>query len=128
MSGLPELTHRTDLRRGEWVGFDDETVYVDLGDDRYRMDFADVAEVSLEDYDYTMGIVSLILVGFGIYFARQHLGSLFFTAAGLVSAYRIYSRRNELAIKVTGRAKPLVCYPEDAQEFYERLGREMGTR
>jgi len=79
-----------------------------------RIDPDQVVEVTLDSIDYFLLVLSLAIVGFGVLsLERSVLAGLAFAAIGLASGYRTYRRRDALRIRVTGRAKPVVVYPDD---------------
>lgn len=117
-SDEPPLEFRTQLRTGGWVGVAGDTVFVDDGGERVRIDTADVLEASYEDYDSFLAIVSLVLVGFGLWFVVESPLSVLFSLAGVGSLYLVYRRRDRVELRVRGRAKPLTLYPEEAAELH----------
>jgi hypothetical protein len=121
------LTRRTSLRLSDgWVGFDDEALYLDRDDERTKLSFENISELSFRDTDYFIVVLSLVLVGFGLWFLSKSPLSILFTVVGLASLYRLYTHRNELIVRASGRAKPLTFHPEDPDAFYEALGEAMG--
>lgn len=79
-----------------------------------RIEPDDVVEVTLDSIDYFLLVLSLAIVGFGVLsLERNLLAGLAFAAIGLASGYRTYRRRDALRIRVSGRAKPIVLYPEN---------------
>lgn len=120
-SADPETDFRTPLRTGGWVGLAGETVYIARGDERIQLQTTDVLEVTHEDYDAFIAVLSAVLVGFGVWFVRESPLSLLFSVAGLVSLYLVYRQRHEVTIRLTSRAKPLTLYPEEPGELLVRL-------
>lgn len=120
------LTKQEPLRLSEgWAGFDDETLYLDRDGERVRVAFENVTEVTFRDYDYFLVVLSVVLVGFGVWFVHRTPASLLFSLVGLASLARLFRRRNEVTVRVAGRPKPIRFHPEDPGTFYDRLGREM---
>lgn len=121
-----DLTRQAPLRVDDgWAGFDDEALYVDRGGERIRVAFADVSELTYQDTDYFVVILSLVLVGFGLWFVGQTPASLLFSLVGVASLARLYRRRGKLVVRATGRAKPLAFHPADAGAFYDAVGEAM---
>lgn len=94
---------------------------MDRGDERFKVAFDHVAQVTVDDYDYFLVILSVVLVGFGVWFARQQPLALVFSLAGLVSGYLVYRRRNRVVIHIRNRPKPVVLHPTEVTELQERL-------
>lgn len=118
-----ELTRQNDLRlETGWVGFDDEALYLERDGTRTRVAFGDVTELSYQDMDYFILVLSLVLVGFGLWFVGRTPASLLFSVVGVASFARLYRRRGTLVVRASGRAKPLAFHPADAGEFYDALG------
>lgn len=112
------LRYHASLRSDGVVGFTDERLLV-CRDDVTSVDLESVHSVEYEDFDWFVGVLSAGLVAFGLYSTRMNLlAGLFFAAAGVASLYISYRKRGKATVKVRGRAKPLVVYPEDGSEFY----------
>jgi|GEM_PF-575726 len=112
------------LRRGEAVTIEGDALLVDKGDDeQVRVELDDLLEVTRREMDWFTGVLSVVLVGIGLYLTQEHvLGGLGFAAAGVVSVYLTYRRRDEINLRVRGRTKPLKVYPENGDRFYADLG------
>lgn len=112
------------LRRGGSLTLTPDGIYVDRPDeDTIRVDHGNVIEIQYESVDWFVAILSVVLVGFGLYSTpRDVLLGLAFAAAGAVSLYLTYRKRDKLSFKVSGRAKPLLVYPENAERVYRTLG------
>lgn len=109
--GEAATTHA--LRNGGTLTVSAAGIVVDR-DERFRVDADDVVEVTLESIDYFLLVLSLAIVGFGVLSLERSLpAGLVFVAIGLASTYRTYRRRDALRIRVSGRGKPLVVYPEN---------------
>lgn len=113
------------LRRGGAVTVVDDALRIDRdGEDTIHIELDNVMEVTQRSVDWFTGILSVILVGIGLYLTQEHLvGGLVFAAAGAVSVYITYRRRDETNLRVQGRTKPVTVYPENGQRFYADLGR-----
>lgn len=111
------------LRDGGTLSVTTDAIVVDRGTaDPIRIAVDNLVEVSLSSFDYFLGLLSVAIVGFGVLsLERNVLLGLAFVVVGLASAYRTYSRRGALTFRVTGRAKPLVVYPEYPQAVYDSL-------
>lgn len=121
-----DLHRQAPLRVGDgWAGFDDEALYVERDGERVRVDFENVTEFSYRDTDYFVVVLSVVLVGFGVWFVRETPASLLFSLAGIASLYRLYRRRGELVVRVADRPKPLSFHPEDGGGFYDDLAEAM---
>lgn len=121
-----DLTRQAPLRLDDgWAGFDDEALYLERDDERTRVAFEHVSELSYRDTDYFVVVLSVVLVGFGLWFVPRTPASLLFSAVGVASLVRLSRRRGELVVRASGRAKPLAFHPEDAGAFYDALGEAM---
>ena len=127
-AAVPEgeaLRYHAPLRNGGTVGLTDKRLLVvDAAATSVELD--SITEVSVQSFDWFLGILSVALFGFGLYSTRMHvLGGTAFAAAGLVSLYLTYRKRNEVFVQVTGRPKPLKLYLAEAEAFQEAFGRTM---
>lgn len=116
-----EPSWRTDLRFGGWVGLTDDALLVAQDDRRVRVAYDDVAQVTVQDVDYFQVMLSLVLVGFGGWFALQDPRALVFSAVGVAAGYWTYRHRHEVSVYVRNRSKPVVFHPADVTELQERL-------
>lgn len=122
-----DLTRREQLRlKTGWVGFDEQALYIEEDGERTKVKFENVSEIAFRDTDWFMVVISLTLIGFGLWFVRQSPASLLFSLAGIGSLYILYRQRNELVVRASGRAKPLTVHPEEPGAFYDALGETMG--
>lgn len=132
-SGTAETDEALDLRRqvplriaDGWTGFDGEALYVERDGERVRVAFANVTELSYRDTDYFIAVLSLVLVGFGVWFLRESPFSLLFSVVGVASLYRLYRHRGEVVVRVADRPKPLTFHPEAGGGFYDALAEAVG--
>jgi hypothetical protein len=114
------------LRSGGSVVLGADRLVVDRGDGPVVVDLDDVVEVSLQDVDWFLAVMSAALVGFGLLSLDQSvlLGGAF-AVAGAVSLALTYRKRDALRIRVAGRADPLRCYPEDPGTLLAELNRAL---
>lgn len=117
-----DVRFRANLRFGGWVGLTDDALLLVRDDERIRVAFDDVAQVTVETYDYFLAALSAVLVGFGLWHARRDPRALLFSLAGVASGYLVYRRRGKVTVHVRNRPKPLVLYPESVSELQSRLG------
>lgn len=110
------------LRTGGTVVLGADRLAVDRGDGPVVIDLDDVVEVSLQDIDWFLAVMSAALVGFGLLSLDQSalLGGAF-AVAGAVSLALTYRKRYALRIRVAGRADPLRCFPADPQALLAEL-------
>lgn len=117
--GPDEMDYSDELRRGGWFGIVDNSLIVVHDGDGVAVGIEDVAEVTAQDIDRFVGLLSLVLVGFGIWGTTKNpLAGIAFALAGAVSVYLTYRKRNRLTISVAGRPKPIRLYPANAGATY----------
>lgn len=122
-----DLRRQAPLRVADgWVGFDDEALYVERDSERIRVGFDQLSELSYRDTDYFIAVLSVVLVGFGIWYVRETPRSLLFSLVGIASLYRLYHRRGEVVVRVADRPRPLTFHPEGGGAFYDALAETMG--
>lgn len=110
------------LRTGGTVALGADRLVVDRGDEPMVVDLDDVVEVSLQDIDWFLAVMSVALVGFGLLsLDRSILLGGVFAVAGAVSLALTYRKRYALRIQVTGRTDPLKCFPADPQALLAEL-------
>lgn len=111
----------TDLRRGGWVGVTSSALVV-ATDEQYRVAADDIEEVTFEDVDWFVAILGLVVVGYGLYSVQfDALFGLAFAVVGVVSLALTYRKRDRVRIRVVGRAKPLVVYPDAVEPLQRAL-------
>lgn len=113
---------RTSLRRGGWLGYGDDGLYVKR-DEKVKVRDEDVTHVTLRAVEWDLVVMSLLLVGIGGYVVatRNPLVGVGFGVAGLLSLSRTYRKRYALAIHVENEPKPLTVYPNHPKQCHERL-------
>ena len=110
------------LRTGGTVVLGTDRLAVDRGDSPVVIDLDDVVEVSLQDIDWFLAVMSAALVGFGLLsLDRSVLLGGAFAVAGAVSLALTYRKRYALRIQVTGRTDPLRCFPAEPQALLTEL-------
>lgn len=115
------LRYQAPLRTGGHLGLtDDRLLLANEGDadDTESIALDAVAEITVESFDWFLGVLSVALVGFGVVSLPRNvvLGAIF-ALLGVASLYRTYRRRGEVAAHVNGRAKPRRFYPADVAGF-----------
>jgi len=110
------------LRTGGSVVLGADRLVVDRGDGPIVIDLDDVVEVSLQDIDWFLAVMSAALVGFGLLsLDRSALLGGAFAVAGAGSLALTYRKRHALRIRVAGRADPLRCFPADPRALLAEL-------
>lgn len=116
---LDQLDYRDDLRRGGWLGIKDDTLIVVHDGDSVAVPLDDITEMTARDIDRFLGILSLALLGFGLWAPIESLlASTAFAIVGTVSLYLTYRKRDRITVSVAGRAKPIQLYPANASATY----------
>jgi hypothetical protein len=131
-NAVPEgeaLRYSGTLRRGGSLGLTDERLLV-VRDDEDPMSVAisDVEAVDFADLDWTLAVMSALLVGFGVLsLGRSVPAGVGFAIAGVASMYLTYRKRDRTIVRTHSRSKPLSLYPANASEFYDAFGRALET-
>ncbi|WP_115865570.1 hypothetical protein [Halorussus litoreus] len=98
------------------------------GDAVTAVDFDQIAEVTVEQFDWFLGVLSALLVGYGLYSIPRSLPlGLAFAAFGAASLYWSYRKRGKARIKVLDRPKPISVFPADIGAFRDALEPAMAT-
>lgn len=122
------LRYHGDLRTGGTVGLTDERLLV-ADEAEVSVELDTIEEVTVETLDWFLVVLSVLLVGFGVYATREHLlGGVAFALFGLASCYWTYRNRNEVLVRVRGRATPLRLYPAETEPFRTALERALDRR
>lgn len=124
------VRERLHLRTGGSVALTDDHLFVvtdagtgaDADPQITRVALDDVAEVTVEDVDYFLAILSVLLAGYGLYSVPRNAAlGLAFAAFGALSLYWTYRKRGKARIRVAGRPKPISVFPEDTGAFVDGL-------
>ncbi|EMA53238.1 MULTISPECIES: hypothetical protein [Halococcus] len=121
---------RMGLRRGGWIGYNQEGVYVDRDDEtKIKIEHANVTQVGLKSAEWDLVVMSLLLVGLGVFVGvtRNPLVGVGFAVVGLASLYWSYRKRHELVIHVANERKPIAVYPIHPTECHETLADRVRT-
>jgi len=112
------LRYHGALRHGGRVGLTDERLLVVRDGETTSVRHESVVEVTVDDFDWFVGLLSVAIVGFGILsLDRNVVLGLGFAVAGVVFLYRTYRRRGSVTVRVQNRPKPLEFHPEELAEF-----------
>ena len=118
LSDDERVTDRLSLRTGGTLVLTDDRLLVDADDEVTAVELDDVAEVTVEDYDWFLLVLSVSLVGYGLYSTRRDFAiGVAFAGFGAASLFWTYRKRGKVRVKVEGRAKPLSVFPEDTDGF-----------
>jgi hypothetical protein len=124
--GTETTITRMSLRRGGWIGYTDDAVFVRRGDDAegFKIRRDDIARITLNPLEWDLAVMGLLLVGIGAYVGvtRNVLVGIGFVVVGCWSLYRTYGKRYELVIRVDDEPKPVSVYPVDPKACHETLG------
>jgi hypothetical protein len=113
---------RTSLRRGGWLGYGEDGLYVKR-DEKVKIRDEDITRITLRTIEWDLVVMSLLLVGVGGYVVatRNPLVGVGFAVAGLLSLYRTYRKRYALSVHVEHEPTPLTVYPDHPKRCHERL-------
>jgi len=119
---------RMSLRPGGWIGYSDDAVFIDRDDERVKIRNADISQIGLRVIEWDVAVMSLLLVGIGVYVGvtRNVFAGTAFGAIGVASVYYTYSQRYELVIQVKNRPKPVTLYPTHPKECHSTLVEAVG--
>lgn len=125
-ASVPEgeaLRYTDDCRGGGSVGVTDERLLVADGDDDVTsVELGSIDEVTVRDYDYFVGSMSVGLLAIGALAATDNpLVGVLFVAGGVASLVQVYRKRGKVMVDVANRAKPLVFYLDHHEAFLARL-------
>jgi hypothetical protein len=116
------VSQRLSLRTGGSVALTDDHLLVSADGEVTRIALDDVAEVTIEAFDWFLGVLSVLLVGYGLYsIPRSALLGVAFAAFGAASLYWTYRKRGKARIRVAGRPKPISVFPADTEAFAAAL-------
>lgn len=110
------------LRRGGRVALTGDSLLV-AGDEDVRVRLSDVEEVTVESFDWFLGLMSAALVGFGVLtLDRSAIAGAAFVVVGVVSLYWTYRKRGKVTVSVHDRAKPVSFCLDDTETFLDSMG------
>ncbi|WP_276302159.1 hypothetical protein [Halorussus lipolyticus] len=120
--GDDEIRERLPLRTGGTVVVTDDRLLVSADDEITSIALDDVAEVTIEAFDWFLAVLSVLLVGYGLYsIPRSVLLGGAFAVFGAGSLYWTYRKRGKARIKVADRPKPISVFPADTAAFADAL-------
>lgn len=116
------LHYRGDLRFGGEVAVTDGRLLVKRTDELVSVPYANVSEVATERIDWFLVLMSLALVGFGVYSLSDNA----VVGAGAVafggwSVYRTYRHRDRVRVHTHSRPKPVELFPADVDALHGEL-------
>jgi hypothetical protein len=116
------ISQRLSLRTGGSVALTDDHLLVAADDKITTIALDDVSEVTIEAFDWFLSVLSILLVGYGLYsIPRSALLGGGFATFGAMSLYWTYRKRGKARIKVAGRPKPISVFPADTEAFAAAL-------
>lgn len=122
---------RMQLRMGGWIGYSDDSVYIDRDDgEKIKIRHERVARVTLRNAEWDLAVMSLLLVGVGGFVGatRNPIAGVAFGAVGVASLYWTYRKRYKLVIHVENKRKPISVYPTHPSECHETLAEQIRAR
>jgi len=116
------VRERLSLRTGGSVTVTDDRLLVAADGELTGVELDEVTEVTVEEFDYFLGVLSVALVGYGVYsLSRNAALGLAFATFGAASCYWTYRKRGKARIKVAGRSRPISVFPADTESFVDVL-------
>ncbi|MFB6360615.1 MAG: hypothetical protein ABEH59_04770, partial [Halobacteriales archaeon] len=120
-SGEP-LRYQSEIRHGGRVGLTDERVLILQPDETTSVHLETINEVTIQSFDWFIGLLSLVLVGFGLLsFDRSVLGGVLFLIFGVASLYWSYRKRGQVQLHLHERRKSITFSLDATEEFREAL-------
>lgn len=112
------------LRNGGQISVDSSAIYIDKPNkDTVIIREENVQKVSLEVFNWSLAIMSLVTAIFGLYFALviNLSGGILFSVVGLWSIYRTYTKRYTLFLWIDSQAGPIKMYPEQPKKCHAAI-------
>lgn len=117
------LRFHAPLRRGGRVGVTDDRVIVVRADEVTSVHLETIAEVTVQSFDWYLGLLSAGLVAFGVLsVGRNVYGGLLFVAFGLASLYWTYHKRGQVQLHLHERRKAVTFSLDATDDFRSALG------
>lgn len=117
------LRFHAPLRRGGRVGVTDDRVIVVRDGETTSVHLETIREVTVQTFDWFMGLLSAVLVGFGLLsLGRSVPGGLLFVGFGLASLYWSYRKRGQVQLHLKGRRKAVTFSLDATEAFHDALG------
>ena len=118
------LRFHTAIRHGGRVGVTDERVLVLEAAETTSVHLETIEEVTIQSFDYYVGLLSVVVVGFGLLsLERSVIGGALFVAFGLGSLYWSYRKRGQAQLHLRGRRKAVTFSIDETDAFESALGR-----
>lgn len=116
-----ETVYDGTLRTGGSLSVTTERVRIDRPDDEsVVVSLSAIVDVTLQDIDWFLVVMSLGLVGFGLAsVGRSPLLASGFVLAGVLSTALTYRKRGALRVSVSGETTPIRVFPDDPQACYD---------
>ena len=128
-AAVPEgeaLRYTETTRSGEPLGLTDKRLLVQVDGTVTSVEYDTIDEVTAQEVDWFVGVLSVGLVAFGLLsVGRNLLFAAGFIIAGIGSLYLVYRKRGKVSVTAHGRPKPLTFRLDDAETFLSRLESRM---
>ncbi|WP_135830050.1 hypothetical protein [Halorussus halobius] len=122
------VRERLALRTGGSVTVTDDRLLVAADGDLTRIALEEVAEVTVEEFDHWLGVLSVALVGYGLYSVSRNVAlGLAFVAVGAGGCYWTYRKRGKARIEVAGRSRPISVFPTETDALVAALDPAMAA-
>jgi len=120
--GDAAVRDRLALRRGGTVAVTEDDLVIEADGEVTSVALDEVAEVTFEEFDWFLGVLSVALAVWGLYSTQRSVAlGLAFAAFGVGSLYWTYRKRGKAKIRVVDRPKPLTVFPADSTAFMDAL-------
>lgn len=113
------LHYRGDLRPTGEIAVTEDRLLIRESEQVTSVPYENVDEITYEDYDWFLVVLSLGLVGFGVYSTGKNvLAGAVFALAGIASLTLTYRRRDRVRVHTHSQAKPISVHPADVDELF----------
>lgn len=120
--GDETLYHDWPVRRGaSRVGLTAERLLL-VGNETYSVPYENVAEVTVQSFDWFLALLSVGLVAIGAVQTGTNLPlGLFFALAGLASLALTFRKRGKIRVEMHAKPQALVFYLEETEPFEQAM-------
>lgn len=117
------LRYQAPVRHGGRIGLTDDRVILVRPDGTTSVHLETIAEVTVQAFDWFLGLLSVVVVGFGLLsFERSVVGGAAFVAFGAASLYWTYRKRGQVQLHLHERRKAITFSLDESDAFRDAFG------